>query len=404
MDRTEGNLWHETEGELFRLLAENVTDYAIFVVDSMGRTCTWNGGAERLLGYRDEEIIGHSADVLFTPEDVQAGVPQREREDALVVGWGNDDRWHVRKDGSRFWSGGSMTPLRDESGAVCGFAKIMRDRTDWKLRHDAALEQARLAAFSRDIGLALIQADTLPEMLRHCADAMVAHLAGAFARIWTLDETQDVLELRASAGIYTHLDGPHSRVPVGKYKIGLIAAERQPQLTNSVVGDPRVSDQEWAEREGMVAFAGYPLIVDEKVVGVMAMFAQHPLSDATLEAMASVANGIAIGIERKTADEQRRQQQEWLSVTLSSIGDAVIATDAKGNVTFLNGVAQQLTGWDQEAAQGQPLVNVFNILHEETREPVDSPVTKVLETGRIVGLGNHTILVARTGTSLSYRR
>ena len=59
---------------------------------------------------------------------------------------------------------------------------------------------------------------------------------------------EDVLELRASAGLYTHLDGPHSRVPVGKYKIGLIAQERKPHLTNAVVGDPRVGDQEWARR------------------------------------------------------------------------------------------------------------------------------------------------------------
>ena len=104
--------------------------------------------------------------------------------------------------------------------------------------------------------------------------------------------------------MYTHLDGPHSRVPVGKYKIGLIAQERKPHLTNEVVGDPRVSDQEWARREGMVAFAGYPLVVDDRLVGVMAMFARHTLTEATLEAMASVADEIAVGIERKTAQEQ----------------------------------------------------------------------------------------------------
>ena len=96
-------------------------------------------------------------------------------------------------------------------------------------------------------------------MLQRCAEALVDHLHGAFARIWTLNPQEDVLELQASAGLYTHLDGPHSRVPVGKYKIGLIAQERKPHLTNAVVGDPRVSDQEWARREGMVAFAGYPL-------------------------------------------------------------------------------------------------------------------------------------------------
>ena len=139
----------------------------------------------------------------------------------------------------------------------------------------------------------------------------------------------DVLELRASAGLYTHLDGPHSRVPVGKYKIGLIAQERKPHLTNAVVGDPRVSDQEWAKREGMVAFAGYPLVVDDRLVGVMAMFARHPLSEATLEAMASVADEIAVGIERKFAQERLHEQREWLRVTLASIGDAVIATDTR---------------------------------------------------------------------------
>ena len=93
-------------------------------------------------------------------------------------------------------------------------------------------------------------------------------------------------------------------MPVGKYKIGLIAQERKPHLTNAVVGDPRVSDQDWAQREGMVAFAGYPLVVEDRLVGVMAMFARHALSEATLGAMASVADEIAVGIERKPAEER----------------------------------------------------------------------------------------------------
>ena len=83
-------------------------------------------------------------------------------------------------------------------------------------------------------------------MLAGCAEALVQHLDAAFARVWVLDEAEDVLVLRASAGLYTHLDGPHGRVPVGQFKIGLIAQERSPHLTNAVVGDPRVSDQEWA--------------------------------------------------------------------------------------------------------------------------------------------------------------
>jgi hypothetical protein len=84
----------------------------------------------------------------------------------------------------------------------------------------------------------------------------VTNLGVSFARIWTLNEPEGMLELRASAGLYTHMDGAHGRVPLGQFKIGRIARDRQPHLTNALIGDPEVSDQDWARREGMVAFAG----------------------------------------------------------------------------------------------------------------------------------------------------
>ena len=151
------------------------------------------------------------------------------------------------------------------------------------------------------------------EILRGCAEAIVRHLDAAFARIWTLNKEKNMLELQASAGIYTHLDGPHSRIPVGKLKIGLIAEEKKPHLTNDVMNDPRVSDKAWARNEGMVSFAGYPLIVQDRVVGVMAMFARQRLSAAILDTLASVADSIAQGIERKRAEEALRKAQAELA-------------------------------------------------------------------------------------------
>ncbi len=130
------------DGDLFRLLVSHLTDCAMFVTDRHGLVKGWNIGAERLFGYVESEIIGRSLERFFTPEDVQAGVPEREMRDALQTGVGPDDRWHVRKDGSRFWGSGLLTPVRDAAGEVCGFAKILRDRTAWKLQQDAA-EDAR---------------------------------------------------------------------------------------------------------------------------------------------------------------------------------------------------------------------------------------------------------------------
>jgi PAS domain S-box-containing protein len=135
---------HASEAELYRLLVENVRDYAIFVLDPAGCVQSWNPGAERLLGYTEDEIIGQSAEIFFTPEDRAAGVPQREIQQSLTEGRGNDDRWHVRQDGSRFWSGGMMTPLFDDGGTLRGFAKIMRDRTEWKQAEDRRASQQRL--------------------------------------------------------------------------------------------------------------------------------------------------------------------------------------------------------------------------------------------------------------------
>jgi serine/threonine protein kinase len=192
--------------------------------------------------------------------------------------------------------------LRAVADVLAGI--IERQQTQERLR-----EQLRLAAFGRDVGLALSQGDRLPDMLRRCAEAMIRHLDGALARIWTLNEAEDVLELRASAGLYTHTDGAHGRVPVGRHNIGLIAQERKPHLTNAVLGDPRVHDQEWARREGLVAFAGYPLLVEEGLVGVVALYARHPLSAATLDTLASVASGIAVGIKRIQADQELQRQE-----------------------------------------------------------------------------------------------
>jgi PAS domain S-box-containing protein len=110
------------------------------------------------------------------------------------------------------------------------------------------------------------------------------------------------------------------------------------------------------------------------------------------------ANQTAIAIQQRRSEERLREQQEWLKVTLASIGDAVIATDTHGRVTFLNEVAQQLTGWSQRDAEGKVLDSVFTILNEQTRGPVESPVDKVLRDGAIVGLANHTVLIAKDGT------
>ena len=104
-------------------------DYAIFLIDLEGRVVSWNAGAERLLGWTEEEILGQSSFVVFVPEDIATGGHRWELEKAAVEGRAEDERWHQRRDGSRFWGSGIMAGIRDDAGALIGFGKIMRDRT-----------------------------------------------------------------------------------------------------------------------------------------------------------------------------------------------------------------------------------------------------------------------------------
>jgi PAS domain S-box-containing protein len=120
----------------YRLMVEHVRDYAIFLLDPAGRVASWNDGAERLLGYADREILGSPFEVLFPPEAVAEGGPRWEMETALRDGRADDERWHVRKDGSQFWASGVLTAVPEDDGRLRGFVKVMRDLTERKQAED----------------------------------------------------------------------------------------------------------------------------------------------------------------------------------------------------------------------------------------------------------------------------
>src|SRR5690606_4890267 len=116
--------------ERYRLLVESAHEYAMILLDDRGRISAWNTGAERIFGYSQEEALGLPSRAIFTPEDQQAGIPEAEMETAARTGRADDDRWQMRKDGSRFWASGVMERLRKPDGTLRGYVKVLRDNTE----------------------------------------------------------------------------------------------------------------------------------------------------------------------------------------------------------------------------------------------------------------------------------
>lgn len=127
---------HRHREDRFRLLVEAVRDYAIFMLDPEGRILSWNAGAERIKGYRAEEVIGKHFSILYLPEQIRQGQPEAELEVARREGRLEEEGWRVRKDGSQFWADVVITALRDEAGRLQGFSKLTRDLTQRKRTED----------------------------------------------------------------------------------------------------------------------------------------------------------------------------------------------------------------------------------------------------------------------------
>ena len=141
--------------DIYRKAIEDIRDYAIFMTDPDGIVTNWNVGAQHILGYTEEEIIGKDGAKLFTLEDRGRLVPEKELTTAATTGRAEDERWHVRKDGSRFWASGVVTAVRDQDANLIGFSKVMRDMTE---RNKLTQERDRFFALSMDM-LSIVHLD-----------------------------------------------------------------------------------------------------------------------------------------------------------------------------------------------------------------------------------------------------
>jgi PAS domain S-box-containing protein len=306
-----------SEEARLRLLVESVRDYAIFMMDPEGRVTTWSAGAERLTGYRADEILGRHFSVFHAPEDLRDGKPARELTAAAAEGRFEDEGWRLRKDGSRFWATVVITALRDEKGRLVGFGTITRDLTERRQAEVALRESAmRLAG-----------------TIESAMDAIIA--IGADQRITAFNPAAERMFRCLAADV---LGQPLDRLIPERFRrahAGHVRAFGRTGVTARSMSSPG------------------------ELVGLRADGEEFPI-EATISQFEMRGQKVFTVIvrditERKRAEASLRESEARLAGIIGSAMDAIITIDAEQRITVFNRAAEQIFQCPAQEALGRPI-------------------------------------------------
>jgi PAS domain S-box-containing protein len=261
-DRREAQERLRRSEERFRLLVEWVQDYAIVMLEPDGRFASWNLGAQRITGYSAAEVIGRGVSILYPPDAVEQGRPDRQLAQARREGRAVSEGWRLRKDGTRFWASVVLTALPGEDGEIRGFAKVIRDMSE---RRQAS---ARLEAVN-EVSRAILQNQGIDEVLQIVASRGRDLVAASVAVVVVPAEEAGTLVIRVADGERAEaLVG--STLPAHGSLAGEVLRHREPRMTLNATQDHR-ANQAAAEASGLGPSLLVPLATEERAFGALAV-------------------------------------------------------------------------------------------------------------------------------------
>ncbi len=338
--------------ERFRMIVDGVRTHAIFMLDPVGNVVTWSPGAERIKGYRAEEIIGENFSRFYTPEDMSSGKPQRELKIAVEQGYYEEEGVRVRKDGSRFWVVVTITPIYDHTARLIGFVKITRDITESR-RTQEALRAAE-------------------ERFRLLIEGVSDHA------IFMLDPTGVILTWSSGA---ERIDGYASDEIIGRHYSCLFTPE-------SVADGKPAQELEIAAKTGKADVEGWRIRKD----------GSRFWATGTLAALYD-DHGEVQGFAKVTRDlTAKRRNDELLHSVLNHTLDGIISIDEQGTVSMINRAGQEIFGRSEAEVVGQ---NVNILMPEPYHAEHDGYLANYMRGGnaKITGIGREVRGLRKDGST-----
>lgn len=335
---------HEAD-EGHRLLVEGAKEYAILIMDTRGRILEWNPGAEHIIGYAEKEVLGKNIDLIFTPEARADGVPEQEMRQAVAEGEAKDERWHLRKDGTRFYAEGAVTALRDESGNLRGFAKVLRDNTFRKQAEETLRESEeyhRVLTETASDGMITIDEESTIQFVNTATEQLFGHPKEAMVG-------RNLTMLMPEYLRHAH------EVALKRY---------------SETGQKHLS---WKSLELPGLHRNGQEIPLEVSFGEFMKGGKRHFS--------SIIRDIR---ERKESEEKTERLAEDVRLLLESTGEGIYGIDVRGRCTFVNIAAARMLGYTQAEMVGKNMHGLVHHCHEDgiPYPEADCPIFRAFRDGR----------------------
>jgi PAS domain S-box-containing protein len=372
----------------FRLVFDHSSDaYWLF---NEGGVIDCNTTAHMMFGIEDKAEFIKKLPYEYSPEfqpDGKSSVDKAQYTLALAKKNGNHTfDWVMEKIGGNqfFMQVTLIATVLDEQPV---FLAIAHDITERK-------KEERLAILNAEIGKVLISNSSMREKLQACTDALVEHVDSAFSRIWIIDKKEHCLNLKASAGLYTRLDGSRARVPLdGTKKIAVITNRGTPHVADDLHEDPLLDDRKWADEHGLVSFLGLPMIIGDKTIGVIGLFFRTTVAGELQEPLSSIASAIALAVEQDRVEEALKESEETFKGITTAAQSAIIMVNDEGQITFWNQAAEKMFGYTEEEVLGN---NMHSLLAPERYFDIaENAYHKYAKTGQGDRLGKITELQGR---------